>query len=151
MPQAPADNAAHSIFLLTILCSAPLGTRSAPLVRRVNPPHSLRSPHTSNSLIPPPPHTQFLAAQDVNADPTILPGVELKIRMYDHKCQAGLGIRGTVEVMQDTAHQPMVGLVDGGCSGVTIVRLGGTHATLLYISTLRLCFLSHKRHVGSIS
>ena len=71
--------------------------------------------------------------------------------MYDHKCQAGLGIRGTVEVMQDTAHQPMVGLVDGGCSGVTIVRLGGTHATLLYISTLRLCFLSHKRHVGSIS
>ena len=46
LSQAPADNAAHSIFLLTILCSAPLGTCSAPLVRRLT--HLTRFAHRTH-------------------------------------------------------------------------------------------------------
>lgn len=61
----------------------------------------------------------FLAAADINKDPSVLPGVELELAMYDHQCNAGLGIKGLVEVMQKTNMRPLVGIVDGGCSGVS--------------------------------
>jgi hypothetical protein len=61
----------------------------------------------------------FLAAADVNKDPSVLPGVELELAMYDHQCNPGLGIKGLVEVMQNTNMRPLVGIVDGGCSAVS--------------------------------
>ena len=61
----------------------------------------------------------FLAAADVNKDPSVLPGVELELAMFDHQCNPGLGIKGLVEVMQNTTLRPLVGVVDGGCSGVS--------------------------------
>eukprot|EP00947_MAST-08B_sp_MAST-8B-sp1_P002376 g2376.t1 len=62
-----------------------------------------------------------MAIEDINRDPSILPGIVLDRHMYDHQCQNGAGIRGLVETMQNTTVRPLVGVIDGGCSSVSKV------------------------------
>ena len=58
------------------------------------------------------------ALDDINADPALLPGSTLRVARYDHQCNPGLGVRGLVEVVQNAAARPLVGILDGGCSSV---------------------------------
>ena len=53
----------------------------------------------------------------VNADPLILPGTTLALALWDHQCSPGLGLRGFIQTLRDPTKQPLVGILDGGCSG----------------------------------
>ena len=37
--------------------------------------------------------------------------------LWDHQCSPGLGLRGFIQTLRDPTKQPLVGILDGGCSG----------------------------------
>eukprot|EP00947_MAST-08B_sp_MAST-8B-sp1_P005166 g5166.t1 len=82
------------------------------------------------------------ALDDINANTAVLPGTTLAVKRYDHQCNPGLGVRGLIDVLQDTTARPLLGILDGGCSSVAksvtdigrfynLVSLSGVAATPL--------------------
>ena len=67
-----------------------------------------------------------MALEDVNADTNVLPGHTLSRMIKDSLCQAGEGLKGLITWINDPL-KPIVGILGGGCSAVSIPLTSTAH------------------------